>query len=212
MQSDLVGDLEDEGHLLACERRLPVLREAAEKGAQIQLAIVEHFAARIETGEREQVVEQRFQARRVFLHDFENLGLLRARHFREIDQVLDVTGEDRDRGPQFMRDLGDDLAADFFEGALRRHIAQNKKRSLIHSARADGQPPRFLAARDGHLTHFVFGHPGELLPNELGKPPAHFVCENNFSLRVEQKHTLLDPRENCRPVRFRHFAGFSAKR
>ena len=199
MRSTSSRDLEHESHLLARQRRLPIFRQPAQERAQIEFAVIEHFAARIKTGQRKEVVEQRLQTRRVLLHDGENLGLFRARHFREIDQVLDVAGKDRDRRPQFVRNFRDHVRPDFFQRALRGHVAQEKKRSRAQPVGANREPPRLRAERNGNFAHFVFRHLGERLPNDFGKLPARRVRKNNFSLRVEQEHAFLDPRQDLRP-------------
>ena len=212
MRSISSRDLEHESHLLARQGRLPILRQPAQELPQVELAVIEHFTPRIETGEGEEVVEQGFQTRRVLLHDRANFSPFRSRHFREIDQVLDIAGEDRDRCPQLVRHFRDYFRPGFFERALRGHVAQEKKRMRAQPAGADRELPRFRAVGKGDLAHLVFRHLAQFLPNDFKKLPARGIRKNNLAPRVEQKHALFDPRQDFRPEGFRHFAGFSTKR
>ena len=49
----------------------------------------------------------------MLFHHFENPGTFTARHFRVVKHRFDVAPQDRQRRPQFVRNIGHEIPADF---------------------------------------------------------------------------------------------------
>src|SRR6267378_7922360 len=62
-------------------------------------------------------------------HDSKNSRKFLARHFRAIEQRLDVAAQDRQWGAQFVRDVGDEIPSDLIHFPELGDIVEQNERS-----------------------------------------------------------------------------------